>query len=125
VTIREYIERRATVVALVIVLALLVFPDAIAMFSTFGMLVGLVPILALYYAIGGWTNCPRCKGSLSKTLTEAVFLTNVPDKCPPLRCEFRCADVPGRSHSAVFLSRWIASNLPSSGRHFLALDLPK
>jgi hypothetical protein len=82
VTIREYIERRATVVALVIVLALLVLPDVIAMFSTGGMLVGLVPILALYYAIGGWTNCPRCKGSLSKTLTEAVFLTNVPDKCP-------------------------------------------
>jgi hypothetical protein len=82
VTIREYIERRATVVALVIVLALLVFPDVIAIFSTGGMLVGLVPI-ALYYAIGWWTNCPRCKGNLSKTMTEAVFtLTNVPDKCP-------------------------------------------
>jgi hypothetical protein len=82
-TIREYIERRATVVALVIVLALLVFPDVIAMFSTGGILVGLVPILALYYAIGWWTNCPRCKGSLSKTMTEAVFtLTIVPDKCP-------------------------------------------
>jgi hypothetical protein len=81
-TIREYIERRATVVALLIVLALLVFPDVIAMFSTGGMLVGLVPTLALYYAIGWWTNCPRCKGSLSKTMMEAVFLTNVPDKCP-------------------------------------------
>ncbi|HWS61798.1 MAG TPA: hypothetical protein VN325_03500 [Steroidobacteraceae bacterium] len=82
-TIREYIERRAMVVVVVIVLALLVFPDAIAMFGTGGMLVGLVPIFALYYAIGRWTNCPRCKGSLSKTMTEAVFtLTNVPDKCP-------------------------------------------
>ena len=82
-TIREYIERRATVVALVTILALLVFPDVIAMFSTVGMLVGLVPILALYYAIGWWTNCPRCRGSLSKTMTEAVFtLTNVSDKCP-------------------------------------------
>jgi hypothetical protein len=83
VTIREYIERRATVVALVIVLALLVFPDVIAMIGTGGMLVGLVPIFALYYAIGRWTNCPQCKGSLSKTMTEAVFtLTNVSDKCP-------------------------------------------
>ena len=81
-TIREYIERRAMVVALIIVLASLVFPDVIAMFSTGGMLVGLVSILALYYAVGRWTNCPRCKGSLSKTMTEAVFtLTNVPDKC--------------------------------------------
>ena len=81
-TIREYIECRATVVAVVIVLALLVFPDVIAMFGTGGMLVGLVPIFALYYAVGRWTNCPRCKGSLSKTMTEAVFtLTNVPDKC--------------------------------------------
>ena len=82
-TIREYIERRAMVVVVVIVLALLVFPDVIAMFGTGGMLVGLVPIFALYYAIGRWTNCPRCKGSLSKMMTEAVFtLTNVPDKCP-------------------------------------------
>jgi hypothetical protein len=39
-------------------LALLVFPDVIAMFSTGGMLVGLVSILAPYYAIGWWTNCP-------------------------------------------------------------------
>jgi hypothetical protein len=82
VTIREYIERRAMVVVVVIVLALLVFPDVIAMFGTGGMLVGLVPIFVPYYAIGRWTNCPRCKGSLSKTMTEAVFaLTNVPDKC--------------------------------------------
>ena len=82
-TIHEYIERRAMVVVVVIVLALLVFPDVIAMFGTGGMLVGLVPILALFYAIGWWTNCPRCKGGLSKTMTEAVFtLTNVPDKCP-------------------------------------------
>jgi hypothetical protein len=83
VTIREYIERRAMVVVVVIVLALLVFPDVIAMFGTGGMLAGLVPIFVSYYAIGRWTSCPRCKGSLSKTMTEAAFtLTNVPDKCP-------------------------------------------
>jgi hypothetical protein len=90
-TIREYIERRATVarvftvvwVLVVIVLVLLVFPNVVAMFGTGSMLVGLVPILVLYYGIGRWTNCPRCKGSLSKAMTEVIFTpANVPDKCP-------------------------------------------
>ena len=68
-TIREYIERRAMVVVVVIALALLVFPDVIAMFGTGGMLIGLVPIFALYYAIGRWTNCPLyCRETATRRL---------------------------------------------------------
>jgi hypothetical protein len=42
VAIRQHLEGRAAVVAVVIVLVLLVFPDVIATFGTGGMLGGLV-----------------------------------------------------------------------------------
>jgi hypothetical protein len=90
-TIREYIERRANIarvvtviwVLVVIVVALLVFPRVLAIFGTASMLVGLIPLFGLYYAIGRWTRCPRCRGSLSNTMTEVIFArAKVPDKCP-------------------------------------------
>ena len=72
-TIREYMERRATLgrlalmlwVLVAIVVGLVFYPRLIGLFGTGVLVIGILPMIALLAVIERSTKCPRCKGRLA------------------------------------------------------------
>ena len=91
-TIREYVERRATVGRIVLVLGVLVelvvlltmFPRLVGLLGTLAFLIGLVPVLGLPYVVSRTAKCPRCRGSLSDITAQEMgpAPSKLPDRCP-------------------------------------------